>query len=160
MLLVFFKMVNLWIPLSKIASASWPKLRFTSVWRTMKIIAVKLMSWWLGRCPRQIHDISVRSRCPWWYRLFSRPIRSSNNSTSRCTTTRYIWWSGSWVRKLKEKILITCNRDDFIGLARNKPHYGIIVLIRRKTRVAERAALIHLLDSAGENGLVKNINFA
>ena len=37
---------------------------------------------------------------------------------------------------------------------------GIIVLIRRKTRAAERAALIRLLDKAGETGIRKNINFA
>lgn len=57
-------------------------------------------------------------------------------------------------------ILITCNRDDFLHLARAVSHAGIIVLIRRKTRAAERAALIRLLDKAGETGIRKNINFA
>jgi predicted nuclease of predicted toxin-antitoxin system len=57
-------------------------------------------------------------------------------------------------------ILITCNRDDFLQLAGAVSHAGIIVLIRRKTRAAERAALIRLLDKAGEVGLRRNINFA
>jgi len=57
-------------------------------------------------------------------------------------------------------IVITCNRDDYLALAKSEPHCGIIILIRKKTRVAERAALVHLLDKAGESGLANNINFA
>jgi len=57
-------------------------------------------------------------------------------------------------------ILITCNRDDFLELAPTTFHCGIIILIRRKTRPAERAALVRLLDRAGESGLSGNINFA
>ena len=57
-------------------------------------------------------------------------------------------------------ILITCNRDDFLQLAKSQPYHGIIILIRRKTRVAERAALIRLLDRTDESGLINNINFA
>jgi len=56
-------------------------------------------------------------------------------------------------------VLLTCNRDDFLQLARHKPHRGIIVVIRRRTRATERAALFRLLDSAGETGLKDNINF-
>jgi hypothetical protein len=56
--------------------------------------------------------------------------------------------------------LLTCNRDDFIELGKRKPHLGIIVVIRRRTRAAERAALFRLLESAGETGLQNNINFA
>ena len=59
-----------------------------------------------------------------------------------------------------ESVVITCNRDDFLELARSQPHCGIIILIRRRTRVAERAALIGLLDRAGESGIAGNINFA
>lgn len=59
-----------------------------------------------------------------------------------------------------ECVLVSCNRDDFLELARAKPHGGIIILIRRKSRGAERAALIRLIDSAGETGLRGNINFA
>jgi hypothetical protein len=55
---------------------------------------------------------------------------------------------------------LTCNRDDFIELARYKPHLGIIIVIRRRTRAAERAALFRLLEKAGESGLRNNINFA
>jgi predicted nuclease of predicted toxin-antitoxin system len=57
-------------------------------------------------------------------------------------------------------ILISSNRDDFLKLASFQPHCGIIILIRRKTRLAERAALIGLIDGAGESGLANNINFA
>jgi len=56
--------------------------------------------------------------------------------------------------------LITCNRDDFLAAAGRTPHHGIIFLIRRRTRALERAALVRLLDSAGEEGLRDNINFA
>jgi predicted nuclease of predicted toxin-antitoxin system len=59
-----------------------------------------------------------------------------------------------------KSILITCNRDDFLELGKSQPHCGIIILIRRRTRVAERSALISLLDRAGESGVVNNINFA
>ncbi len=59
-----------------------------------------------------------------------------------------------------EAILITCNRDDFLSLAEGRPHPGIIILIRRKNRVLERAALLRLIESAGESGLIGNINFA
>lgn len=57
-------------------------------------------------------------------------------------------------------ILITCNRDDFIPLARNRTHSGLIILIRRRSRLLECANLLRLLDSAGQAGLASNINFA
>jgi predicted nuclease of predicted toxin-antitoxin system len=57
-------------------------------------------------------------------------------------------------------VLITCNRDDFLAAAKETDHGGIILLIRRTTRVSERVALINLLDRAGESGIAGNINFA
>jgi predicted nuclease of predicted toxin-antitoxin system len=57
-------------------------------------------------------------------------------------------------------VLITCSRDDFIELAERQSHHGIIVIVRRKRRAAERAALLRLLERAGETGLASNINFA
>jgi len=57
-------------------------------------------------------------------------------------------------------LLITCNRDDFLAASARVPHGGIIILIRRRSRALERAALIRLLDSAGESGLSGNVNFA
>ncbi len=57
-------------------------------------------------------------------------------------------------------LLVTCNRDDFLTLAQTNPHAGIIVLIRRPTRMAECSAFLRLLQSAGESGLRDNINFA
>ena len=60
----------------------------------------------------------------------------------------------------RDGVLITCNRDDFLSIAAQTEHAGIIILIRRRTRAQERAALVRLLDSAGESGLRRNINFA
>ena len=57
-------------------------------------------------------------------------------------------------------LLLTCNRDDFLQLATQRPHHGIIIVIRRRTRAAERAALFRLLERAGRTGLEDNINFA
>ena len=57
-------------------------------------------------------------------------------------------------------VLVTCNRDDFLVAAQTISHTGIIVLIRRSSRLRERTALIRLLDRAGEQGILNNINFA
>ena len=79
------------------------------------------------------------------------------------------WWPGRWLRLRCEVpfgprragcLLITCNRDDFLAAAGGMPHHGIIILIRRRSRALERAALVRLLDTAGESGLRGNINFA
>ena len=59
-----------------------------------------------------------------------------------------------------EMIVITCNRDDFLQLARQRPHHGIVIVIRRRSRAAERAALLRLVERAGTVGLADNINFA
>ncbi|MEO8621649.1 MAG: DUF5615 family PIN-like protein [bacterium] len=65
------------------------------------------------------------------------------------------------VHAAEEKlVLVSCNRLDFLELAKNAPHHGIILLFRRRTRLAERAALIQLVTQAGEPGIVGNINFA
>jgi len=60
----------------------------------------------------------------------------------------------------QSSVLITCNRDDFLEIAERVPHVGIVILVRRRTRALERAALIQLLDRAGETGIRSNINFA
>src|SRR5262249_5409976 len=56
--------------------------------------------------------------------------------------------------------LLTCNRDDFLQLAKQKPHHGIIVVVRRRNTSGRARGVISLLDSAGEAGLKGNINFA
>ena len=56
--------------------------------------------------------------------------------------------------------MITCNRDDFLALAAASQHPGLIVLFRRRSRQAECAHLLSLLDRAGETGLTGNIYFA
>ena len=61
---------------------------------------------------------------------------------------------------LSEAIVITCNRSDFLRLAGTAPQTGLIILNRRRTRVAECSSISRLLDRAGEAGLARNINFA
>jgi predicted nuclease of predicted toxin-antitoxin system len=58
------------------------------------------------------------------------------------------------------RILITCNRDDFLVLAAGREHMGLIILIRRRSSVAEQGHLLRLLQVAGEEGISGNINFA
>ena len=60
----------------------------------------------------------------------------------------------------RSNVLVTCNRDDFLTLAETAEHRGIIVLIRRRSPVVERAAIIRLLDSAGPQGIEVNITVA
>jgi predicted nuclease of predicted toxin-antitoxin system len=60
----------------------------------------------------------------------------------------------------QQRILITCNRDDFLAVGSREDHAGVIILIRRRSRALERAALVRLLDNAGEDGIHGNINFA
>jgi predicted nuclease of predicted toxin-antitoxin system len=60
----------------------------------------------------------------------------------------------------RRAIIITCNRDHFLALAKSNDHAGIIVLVRRRSRVAEAARLLALLRRAGENGIAGNLNFA
>lgn len=60
----------------------------------------------------------------------------------------------------RDCVLVTCNRDDFLHLAATIPHHGVVIVIRRRTRADERAALFRLLERAGETGLRNNINFA
>lgn len=59
-----------------------------------------------------------------------------------------------------ESILIACNRDDFLRIASASPHYGLVIVVRRRTRGQEKAALLRLMERAGEIGLRHNINFA
>lgn len=58
-------------------------------------------------------------------------------------------------------MLISCNRDHFLTLARQTRDYpGLIILIRRRTRQSECAHLWVLLQRAGEQGFRNNLNFA
>jgi predicted nuclease of predicted toxin-antitoxin system len=60
----------------------------------------------------------------------------------------------------RRALVVTCNRDHFLALAQQHPHAGIVILIRRKSRVAECSNFLRLLRVAGESGLRDNINFA
>ena len=40
----------------------------------------------------------------------------------------------------RDCVLLTCNRNDFLHLAMARPHHGIVIVIRRRTRADERAA--------------------
>ena len=67
-------------------------------------------------------------------------------------------WVDACARQL---ILITCNRDDFLALAKaTEIHPGLIILTRRRTRQAEASHVLTLLKKAGPQGLGNNINFA
>jgi predicted nuclease of predicted toxin-antitoxin system len=58
-------------------------------------------------------------------------------------------------------IVVTCNRNHFLALARGATvHPGVVILIRRRSRQLECAQLHRLLIRAGEAGLKNNINFA
>ena len=57
-------------------------------------------------------------------------------------------------------VLVTCNRDDFLRLTRGCPHAGLVILIRRRTRIAECARIVRLLNVAGVSGVSGNVNFA
>jgi predicted nuclease of predicted toxin-antitoxin system len=46
----------------------------------------------------------------------------------------------------EESLLVTCNRDDFVSLAKAKLHNGIIILIRRTSRVAECGHFLRLYN--------------
>jgi predicted nuclease of predicted toxin-antitoxin system len=56
--------------------------------------------------------------------------------------------------------VVTCNRDDFLALVANHSNPGLIVLIWRRTRLAECGHLLKLLREATEAGIERNINFA
>ena len=60
----------------------------------------------------------------------------------------------------KRTIMLTCNRNDFLELAAEHSHSGLIVLIRRRSALSEAGHLLQLLRVAGENGVAGNINFA
>ena len=57
-------------------------------------------------------------------------------------------------------MLVTCNCDDFLHLATKKPHQGIVIVIRRRSRADDWVSLFRLLECAGEEGLRNNVNFA
>lgn len=67
-----------------------------------------------------------------------------------------------WAHAITEgRILITCNRADFLALANaTERNPGVILLFRRDTHQAEASKLLALLKSAGDQGLANNINYA
>jgi predicted nuclease of predicted toxin-antitoxin system len=60
----------------------------------------------------------------------------------------------------QQAVLVTCNRDHFLALAADRPHPGIVIVIRRQSRVSECSRFLKLLHIAGESGIRNNINFA
>ena len=59
------------------------------------------------------------------------------------------------------RVMVCCNRAHFLALATTtQTHPGLIVLNRRRSRLAEAAHLLDLLARAGDQGLANNINFA
>ena len=57
-------------------------------------------------------------------------------------------------------VFVSCNRDDILALRPEGDHPGIVILVRRRTRQAEIAAMQKLLTGAGVQGRANNINFA
>ena len=68
--------------------------------------------------------------------------------------------AGLAAAEARQAILVTCNRNDFLALAESKSHFGLAIVVRRQTRVAEAGKFLRLLQNAGETGLRNNINFA
>ena len=69
-----------------------------------------------------------------------------------------------WAQR-EQRIIISCNRDHFLELARQavskgQPFVGLIILIRRRTRQSECAHLLSLLRRAGDSGVSGNVNLA
>jgi predicted nuclease of predicted toxin-antitoxin system len=60
----------------------------------------------------------------------------------------------------KRAIMLTCNRNDFLALAAENLHCGLLVLIRRRSAFSEAGHLLELLGKAGPSGLEGSINFA
>lgn len=65
----------------------------------------------------------------------------------------------AWARA-HDSTLVSCNRRDYLALRPEGEHPGIVVLVRRRTRQAEIAAMQKLLTGAGAQGLANNITFA
>jgi predicted nuclease of predicted toxin-antitoxin system len=64
-----------------------------------------------------------------------------------------------WVRA-HAAVFVSCNRNDVLALPLDGEHPGVVILVRRRTRQAEIAAMHKLLTGAGRQGLANNINFA
>ena len=120
----------------------------------------KLTSWWLARCPLAVHEISAGSRRAGGHCLFAPGL---GHGVVRLQEVLPATSGDEEVlnfARAQDCVVISCNRDDFLTLGAQAEHPGIIVLVRRRSRAMERAALVHLLDSAGEVGIRGNINFA
>ena len=52
---------------------------------------------------------------------------------------------------------VTFMRDDFVKLGSERPHGGIVIVIRRRSRAHEGVALPRLVERATEAGLANNI---
>jgi predicted nuclease of predicted toxin-antitoxin system len=72
------------------------------------------------------------------------------------TTTDSDAWQ--WART-HGAAFVSCNRDDVLALRPEGEHPGIVILVRRRTRQAEIAAMQKLLTGAGKQGLANNINY-
>lgn len=64
------------------------------------------------------------------------------------------------IASTRQMVLVTCNRDHFLKLTGAHSHAGVVVLIRRNSRVAECSRFLKLLQTAGDTGLAGNVNFA
>ena len=92
-----------------------------------------------------------------------RTLRSPGHDVARARDTLAITTPDPAVfdhAQTHQQVMLTCNRRDFLQLASDRQHAGLIILIRRRSRQAEIGALVRLLRRAGETGILRNINFA
>ena len=91
-----------------------------------------------------------------WLRHRGHVVTCSREVLPTTTTDADAW---QWARTLGA-VFVSCNRNDVLALRPEGEHPGIVILVRRRTRQAEIAAMRKLLIGAAERGLANNINFA
>jgi predicted nuclease of predicted toxin-antitoxin system len=91
-----------------------------------------------------------------WLRHREHLVTCLRDVLPTTTTDPDVW---HWART-HGAVFVSCNRNDILAVRPEGEHPGIVVLVRRRTRQAEIAAMQKLLTGAGEQGLANNINFA
>ena len=91
-----------------------------------------------------------------WLRRRGHAVTCLHEVLPTTTTDSDAW---QWARA-HGAVFVSCNRKDVLALRPEGEHPGIVILVRRRTRQAEIAAMQKLLTGAGEQGLANIINFA
>ena len=101
-------------------------------------------------------DQDVSDDLAHWFRHRGLSVTCLREVLPTTTTDSDAW---QWARA-HSAVFVSCNRNDVLALQLEGEHPGIVILVRRRTRQAEIAAMQKLLAGAGEQGLANNINFA